>query len=332
MDVPQTNFNPPFAITRASHLTLTARDLARSREYYTEVIGLVVSDEDKDTLYLRGSQERVHHSLVLKRTTGVPACVRTGLRVRGEEDLEKAKFYFDKRGIKAEFVDMPHQSRTLLTTDTSGTPVEFCATMPRLERVDQQFGELRGGGALCFDHYQITAPNIAEAAAFYTELGFRVVDWMVVNDDPVGIFLHIKDSAYDVVFIHRPGPALHHVGYVVHGIQEMIRACDVAGSLGYRDCVEFGPGRHSLGHSYYVYMLDPDRHRVELLPPPIYYGDAEDGPIIHDLSDGTRRTEAWGLPPRQNWIRNASPFEGVALTSPSPGGPEPSLEAYLSLT
>jgi catechol 2,3-dioxygenase len=329
--MPETTWPPPFEITRASHLTFTVRDLARSREFYTEVVGLVVTDEDPDTLFLRGVEERGHHSLVLKRTNGAPACVRTGLRARSEEDLDKAKFFFEKRGMKAEFVEMPHQSRTLHATDVSGTPIELCATVPRLERIDQRFESLRGGGALRFDHYQITAPDIVQAAAFYAGLGFRIIDCMVVAGEPVGIFLHVKDTPYDVVFIRRPGPAMHHFGYIVNGIHEMIKACDVAGSLGYGDCVEFGPGRHSLGHSYYLYMLDPDGHRLELLPPPIYYGDADDGPIVHDLSAGVRPTESWGLPPRLNWIRNASPFEGVVRTSPPPGTPEPSLEAYLSL-
>jgi hypothetical protein len=37
-----------------------------------------------------------------------------------EEDLDKAKFFFDKREIKAEFVvEMPHQSRALRATDVS---------------------------------------------------------------------------------------------------------------------------------------------------------------------------------------------------------------------
>jgi catechol 2,3-dioxygenase len=40
------------------------RDPSRSREFYTQVLGLVVSGEDRDTLYLRGVEERSHHSLV----------------------------------------------------------------------------------------------------------------------------------------------------------------------------------------------------------------------------------------------------------------------------
>jgi len=330
--VPKTSWPPPFRVTRASHLIYNVRDLSRSREFYTQVLGLVVSDEDRDTLYLRGVEERSHHSLILKRTSAAPACIRTGLRTYDEEDLEKAKFFFASRGLPAEFVDAPFQSRTLHTFDSSGTPLELCASMSRVERIDQKFEALHGGGALRFDHYQVTAPDVENAASFYAEFGFRVVDYMVIGDVPIGVFLHVKDTPYDVVFIRRPGPALHHFAYIVSGINDIIRACDVAGSLGYGDNVEFGPGRHSLGHSYYVYLLDPDGHRVELLPPPIYYGDGDDGPIIHDLSGVSRVTESWGLPPRQNWLTNASPFEGIACTSPPPGGPEPSLEAYLRMS
>jgi catechol 2,3-dioxygenase len=79
-------------------------------------------------------------------------------------------------------------------------------------------------------------------------------------------------------------------------------------------------------------LLDPDCHRVELLPPPIYYGDADDGPVVHDLTGLPRVTESWGLPPRSSWLKNASLFEGTVCTSPPPGGPEPSLEAYLKMT
>src|SRR5712671_3030263 len=78
--VPKTSWPPPFRVTRASHLTYNVRDLSRSREFYTQVLGLVVSDEDRDTLYLRGVEERSHHSLVLKRTSAAARCASTIIR------------------------------------------------------------------------------------------------------------------------------------------------------------------------------------------------------------------------------------------------------------
>ena len=101
MSLPQTNFRPPFNITRASHLVLTSRDLAKARDFYTEVAGLKVSDETATTIHLRGVEERAHHSLTLKRTKDEPACERLGFRVFEEEDLEKAKAHFDRNAIPA---------------------------------------------------------------------------------------------------------------------------------------------------------------------------------------------------------------------------------------
>ena len=36
MSIPQTNFAPPFNITRVSHLVFTARDLSASSDFYVD--------------------------------------------------------------------------------------------------------------------------------------------------------------------------------------------------------------------------------------------------------------------------------------------------------
>jgi len=112
---------------------------------------------------------------------------------------------------------------------TSAEPAGVCSAMPRVERVDQKFESLRGGVAL---RSIITShrPRRPTGSELLRRLGFRILDYMVVQDQPVGVFLHAKDSQYDVVFIRRPGPALHHFAYVVSGINEIMRACDVAGA------------------------------------------------------------------------------------------------------
>ncbi len=49
MRVPQSNSEAPIRLRRASRAVFTSRDLPKFREFYTEVIGLVVASEDKDT-------------------------------------------------------------------------------------------------------------------------------------------------------------------------------------------------------------------------------------------------------------------------------------------
>ncbi len=331
MPVPQTNQNPPFRFRRTSHAVLTSRDLSKSKEFYTEALGLVVSDEDRNTLYLRGLEERGHHSLAIKLTREQPACERVGFRVYDDEELERAKHAFEKQQLPCKWAEVPHQGRTLHANDVVGTPLEIIATMDRQPRLDMQVQVHKGAAARRFDHYQITVPDVQKAATFYTSMGMRIADYMTAGDHPVGVFLHAKDTPYDIVFLERDGPAYHHCGYIIPDIQAMLRACDTLGELGMGDSVEYGPGKHGVGHSYYVYLLDPDGHRTELLLPPIVHMDGDDKPHVWDVMTAARTTEAWGLPPRESWFANRSPFVGVTVTHPAGGGAPMSLEKYLQI-
>ena len=165
MSLPTTNFDPGFHITRASHVVLTVRDLAASRLFYQDVIGLIPTAEDDSTLYLRGVEEACHHSLVLRKAADV-SCLRIGLRVFSEGDLEKLKTFFETQGCPAAWVDVPHQGRTLHATDPVGTPLEFCATMPVMPRMITKFTRHAGGSALRLDHYQILTPEVRKACEF----------------------------------------------------------------------------------------------------------------------------------------------------------------------
>ena len=331
MQVPQTDYKSPFRFSRASHSVFTSRDLKKSEEFYTEVLGLVVSDSDKDTLYLRGLEERSHHSLVVKRTTEAPMYERAGLRVFDEDDLELCKHTFERHQLPCAWVERPFQGRTLHAIDVCGTPLEICATMDRKPRLDMDVPKHKGAQARRFDHYQITIPDIEKATRFYTSLGSRVADYITAGGHPIGVFLQMKDTPYDLVFLERDGPAFHHFGYIIPDIQAMLRACDAMGELGWGKNVEYGPGKHGVGHSYYVYILDPDGHRCELLLPPIVYMDSDDPPHVWDVLSTERGTEAWGLPPRESWFSQRSAFKGVTVTAPPGGGSPMTLEKYLQI-
>jgi catechol 2,3-dioxygenase len=330
MPIPQTNFAPPVNITRASHLVFTVRDIEASRAFYTEVLGLIVSDEDRDTLWLRGVEEQCHHSLTLKRTSDVPVCERVGFRVFFDEDLERAKAYFDRIGAPAAWVDVPYQGRTLHVRDAMGTPLELCARMETRPRLHMQLDRHKGGRALRMDHFQVIVPDVLAAAKFYTDLGFRISDYICIDgtDRVVGTFLYRKDNPWDIVFLHRAGPRFHHFGYVVESMYDMIRALDVAGNLGFADSIEHGPGRHGHTHSYYTYVRDPDGHRCELLLPAIQLIDIDEEPQRYTIAPD-RNNNRWGLPAPQSWVEEAILFAGVEVKQPAVEGNPFTLERYL---
>jgi catechol 2,3-dioxygenase len=329
MPLPQTNFSPPFNITRASHIVLGVRDLKVSRTFYTEVIGLVVTYETDDDLYLRGVEESCHHSLILHKTSGQPVCEAVGYRVFQDTDLDCAEAYFKSAGIETCWIERPYQGRTLTLRDAVRIPIEFCATMPRLPRLHDKPHLQRGAAALRYDHVQCLAPDVAEAGRFYTDLGFRVSDYFVDRPDdeePLGMFMFRKNNPHDIVFITRPGPQMHHFGYVVGDVQHLFRALDTAGAIGFENSLERGPGRHGQGHAFYVYFRDPDGHRVEILPPPIQMIDLDDEPAR--WHSGNRFT--WDLPPPKKWLHEATPFKDTPVRDPKVEIKLYSLEEHLS--
>src|SRR6185369_10557028 len=117
MPLPEIVTKPAFNLTRASHVVLTVSDLARSRAFWVDTLGFMVTAEEGKTLYLRGQEEGCHHSVVIKEDGGRARCERLGFRVFLDEDLDKAVEWFKAKGCKTEFVEVPHQKRTLHVTD-----------------------------------------------------------------------------------------------------------------------------------------------------------------------------------------------------------------------
>jgi catechol 2,3-dioxygenase len=329
VSVPRPADLAPFNVTRASHIVLTVRDLARSRAFYVDMMGLVVSDANPETLYLRGLEEACHHSVVLRKSDTEPACERIGMRVRSNDDLEKAKAYFDRMGLPAQWVEVPYQSKTLHISDNMGTPIELCANMDVVPRMIVQFQHFTGPCPLRLDHFQLLSPNVQSSCQFYADLGFRPSEYIAQDDrdELLFVFLQRKGNPHDIVFANGIGPQLHHFAFTVPEAYHIIHGCDVAASHGFGSNLEYGPGRHGPGHALFDYFRDPDGHRMEIFNAHYQMIDSELEPVRWSAS--SLRDRAWGLPPRRRWFDQATHFVGATLRAPSVATPPMSLETLV---
>lgn len=305
MILPAPVHKPPFAITRASHVVHRVRDLAASRAFYVDLLGLAVSDENAETVWLRGLEEGCHHSLVLK--SGEAACERIGMRALTEDDLERAKAHFAGAGFPAAWVEVPHQGRTFHTTDPAGTPLELCATMETRPRLFHHLEIHRGAGAHRLDHVQVITPFVQKCLDFYAAMGFRLSEYVVEGeDDLLMVFLQRKGNPHDIVFAKGPGPRLHHMAYTVPETQSLMLAADLFVRAGCAAQVEFGPARHfSPGLARFLYLRDPDGHRIELFPSHYQTIDIEDEPMRWHSPDF--QIGGWQTPP-DRWFKESTPF------------------------
>lgn len=313
MPVPKHVFDPPFNIVRSSHVVLGVADLERSRAFYETTLGLHVEDAGRDAVYLRGLEERQHHSVVLNRAERA-AARRLGFKVASEEDLEKAAHYFKSQGIAPAFVECPYQGRTLHVVDPQGLPLEFYFVMEKREILLQQYAHYKGVQPQRLDHFNIFAPDVQGAIDFYASLGFRLTEY-AEEDGPDGrvaaAWMHRKGNVHDLAFTNGHGPRLHHLAYWVPTAMNIIHLCDLMATTGYLPNLERGPGRHGISNAFFLYVRCPDGHRVEFYASDYQTMDPDHEPIRWSLRDPRRQT-LWGQPAPRSWFEEGSSFAGVA--------------------
>lgn len=310
MPIPKVVLDPPFRVTRASHICIDVADLDKSREFYERVIGLVVTRAEAGHLYLRGIEEACHHSLVLRQSSDAKRCSRIGLRVLTDEDLGIAARFFRERGCDANFVEVPYQGPTLDVVDPQGVPLQLTSRMPTEPRQITSFSQHAGGGALRIDHFQILVPDVRQALELYMSMGFWLSEYIGSDVENIrAVFLQRKGNPHDLVFFNGNGPRLHHFAFMTSESANLLRACDIAGELGYGTGVERGPGRHGPGHALFVYFRDPDGHRVELFNTHYQIMDLENEPVRWNPADN-KVSFPWGMPARRSWFEDATEFEG----------------------
>lgn len=351
---------PPFDIVRAAHAELMVSDLEASRRFYVDLLGFVVTAEEPGALYLRGYEEQVHHSLVLRRLpaaggparggTGpgphpeapgsvphsqgfpseadrfepgsgpataqgrsLPAVAHLAYRVADEDDLDRLAAFFQSRGcpvIWLEPGDEPGQGRALRVQDPMGFPVEFFCRMERAERLLQRFDRYRGAHILRLDHFNLHVPDVAAAFDHYRALGFRCSEYTATDPPGPGeklwaAWMYRKPNVHDVALMNGDGPRLHHLGFWVSDTQSVLRACDILAAAGLAAAIERGPGRHGLSNAFFVYLRDPDGHRIELYTCDYYTGDPDFEPIRWSVND-PRRGTFWGHAAPASWFEESS--------------------------
>jgi len=316
MPIRQPSLTPPFTVVRVSHVALGVRDLAASRAFYVDCLGYLVTEATADALYLRGIEERNHHSVVLQKSPE-PLALAVGFKVASEEDLDRAAFWFGRKGLPVSFPDIPFQGRTLRTADVTGLPVDFYFRMDAAECMLQRYAVHRGARIQRIDHANCFTPDVQASHDFYNDIGFRTTEYTETEDGTGlwAVWMHRKGNVHDLAFTNGSGPRLHHVGVWTSTPLDILNICDVMATSGFLANMERGPGRHGISNAFFLYVRDPDGHRVELFTSDYLTADPDHVPIRWSLRDPQRQT-LWGHPAPKSWFEEGSAFPGVGVRAP----------------
>jgi len=298
----------PFDIVRFAHVELVVTDLAASREFYVDMLGLVPTAETADAIYLRGYEERLHHSLVL-RSGPEPLVDHVAYRVRTPADLDAIAAAYAELGCEATRVEGVElgQGPAIRVHDPLGFPIEFFHEMEQAECLLQRYDAYRGARITRADHVNLYVPDAEEGFELYRRLGFRCSEYIASDADDrlVAVWLYRKQTVHDVALTTGHGPRMHHFAFTTAETTAITSFCDILAGLRREAVIERGPGRHGVSNAFFVYLRDPDGHRIEFFTGDYYTGDPDHQPIRWSASDVRRRT-FWGHHVPDSWYEEGS--------------------------
>ncbi len=245
----------PFRYRKPGYVALNVTDVERSVRFYRDLVGLQLeAQEGGDVAYLRCSDD--HHNVVLYKAD-VPGIKRMAFELESAADLELAARHIAQLGwplreVASEETARLKQGRTLRFRIPNSTLVfEFYARMERAAGAwVPSVAKIQRLG-----HVVVRCANRDAVLRTLTDkLNFKVSDHFA---DQVA-FLRCFPNPYHHSFgvARSDVDGLHHVNFMVTDVDDVGRAMNRMRQAGVE--IVYGPGRHDISNSIFLYYLDPD--------------------------------------------------------------------------
>ncbi|MDA8072493.1 MAG: VOC family protein [Actinomycetota bacterium] len=288
------------SIVKLGHAEVKVTDLDRSLRYYSEIMGLDVTEEASGHAFLHAAD--AHHEITLTQAER-PGLEHYSWRVGSPEDLQHYAAVLVEHGFETNwFEGEPGQDVGLRFVDPSGMTTELYWHMDPATG----HGSRRGISPERISHIVIATSAIEEFIALYRDvLGFSVSDYIKApGGGSVGCFMRCNPDHHSLAVLHAPVPgALHHIAWYVPSFDGLKDAADVLADTGNE--IEFGPGRHGIGANTYLYFRDPDRMRLEATGEMMFIPDTDYEPCIWKAEEFGKALSAWGQVPPESFRTEA---------------------------
>ncbi|MBS1895329.1 MAG: VOC family protein [Actinobacteria bacterium] len=249
---------------RLDHFAIGADDLGRTREWYTEVLGLREIETEGGRHYL-ACGGRTGFDLVLE--AGGPGLRHVAYACFDLDEYEAAAARLREAGLPAAPVDVlgPGIERAEAASLPGGQVVRLV-----LRIGEDHYLRVAGWESAAahsprdIDHVNIAVRDVdATVEALDRALGLRLSDvHNVEGPGNVGAWMRAGDRHHDFAIIRNRSDGLHHIAYQLADAAAMIGFADRLAFSG--TTAEYGVGRHGPGSNLFLYVRDPSGNRVEL--------------------------------------------------------------------
>jgi len=265
-----------FDVAQLAHVELYSPKPEETLKFFTQFMGLQVTEREGQSVYLRAYEDFYHHTLKIteaKEAGMAHAAWRAGSKdalYRKAQTLEKSGY--GKGWIEG---DIGHgQAYQFRTPD--GHHMELLWDVEYYEAPENQKTKLKnrpqkkpnvGVPARRLDHINIMCNDVTRNKNFMAdELGFKLRENIIMNDgSEIGAWMSVSPLVHEVALMKDQSGQkgrFHHIAYWYGYPQHLM---DIADLFAENDiAIESGPAKHGVSQAYYMYVFEPGGNRVEL--------------------------------------------------------------------
>jgi catechol 2,3-dioxygenase len=265
-------------VSHLGHAELIVPDLAASKEFFTELMGMYVTEEEGDRVYLRAWQDFDHHTLVL--TEGPEAQLEhIGWRVADRSEAEAMAADVERRGGEATWIEPTTKGHgdVLRFRSRGGLPMELYWEVdayiapPELKSkfpAHPSKRSYKGAAPRRFDHVTCSTPDVKAEQEWITDvMGLHHRYYALKPDgsgERWGSWLSRTNIAHELGLgaMESDTGALHHIAYYVESPDDVMRTASFL--VDHDVKIQFGPAQHGTSGATCLYFPEPNGIRVEL--------------------------------------------------------------------
>ena len=270
---------PHHEIAHLACIELCSPDPAGSEWFFTQLLGMYVTERRGQSVYLRGYEDPYKWSL--KITEGpTPRMVHASLRTSSADALHRRVRAVAAAGLGDGWIDGDfghgpayrfhtpdgHELRLLWEAEQYLAPPDLRSKI--LTRPSKK--PLHGVPVRRIDHLNLMAADVSAVRRTCEDLlGMRTRERLVDGDAEVGTWMSSNNLGHEVAVMRDARGALgrfHHVAFYYGVAQHNADAAEMFREQGVP--IEAGPDRHGISQGAFLYVFEPGGNRVELFGDP----------------------------------------------------------------
>ena len=296
-------------IAHLAHVELLTPKLEESTRFFTEIMGMKITETKNDSIYLRAYDDYEHHSLQLT------AHKHAGMghfawRARSEAALQRRVKSIEASGFGIGWKEnnIGHgRSYRYTSPDGHQTEIYFETEKYKAEPNDSSALKntaskfpARGINVRRIDHLNLFSKDVKAFRDFQlNNLGGILTESIVDNVEdmnPKAVWFMVNSKSYDLAVTEDHlglGGRFHHLTFACNSREEILIAADIFLENGI--FIETGPHKHAIQQTFFLYVYEPGGNRIEVANSTARLILDPDYQTIYWTLEERKKGQAWGL-------------------------------------